>query len=132
MINPCTHSTSLNPKLRMKLKAATPLLELVSYLLGWFAIIPIIKTKQGERYSFALLVDQLYWASYGDPDYSKVSYQGKTGIVLSKGDEYIENDVVSEIYDRSEKIVIPTRHGFIASPYVSNLYNEAINNLLVL
>ena len=131
-VNPCTHPKSLEPKLKRKLRIITPILEILSYLLGWFTVIPVIKTRQGERYSPALFIDQLFWACYGDPDYSKVCYQGRTGIVLSTRDEYIENDVVSKIYDRAEKVIIPARHGFIASPYVSNLYNEAINNLLVL
>ena len=130
LVNPCTHSITLKAEYQMLLQYLSPILEVVSYALGWLSILPVIKTKLGDRYSLALLADQLFWIYYGDPEYEKTASQVGTGLILSKSDEFLENDIISEIYRRSSIEKVPARHGFIASQYVAQYFNEAINKLL--
>ena len=130
LINPCTHAKGIIKKYRVLLGFLAPIFKLFCYMIGWIAVIPIIKIGENERYSLALLSDQLFWSYYGEPSDGETDYQNGTGIVLSKNDDYLANDKISKIYLNAEKIVVPTEHANIDNEYDSYLYDEAINNLL--
>ena len=66
LINPCTHPEILQPKYFWLIRIFAPLFKLLTFLLGWISILPLI-SAEGGRYSLALLADQLFWIGYGYP-----------------------------------------------------------------
>lgn len=126
-INPCGHSSLLKSGQRKLSALGTVLCYLVSYLLGWFSLIPCLP----GGYSLPLLADQfLQLLDYGVPQY----YSNVAGLVLSSEDECLENNLITETYTEREQepittlnevvrlrrasalpevhcIVIPTKHG---------------------
>lgn len=129
LINPMTHSIILTAKNQMLIEYLSPEAEVLTYLLGWISFIPFINTDTGDRYSLALLIDQLYWMYYGDPKPSATRNLEKVGIVISTEDEFLANDVMKDIYSRAVQIEIETMHGRTADPRVSNEYQKAIDTL---
>ncbi|MBR1875442.1 hypothetical protein IJ798_03665 [Candidatus Saccharibacteria bacterium] len=130
LINPMTHSIILKAKNQMLIEYLAPLAEVLSYALGWISLIPFIKTDTGDHYSLALLLDQLYWMYYGDPEDEDMDSLDNVGIVISNQDEFLENDIISSIYLKaSGQFDIDTRHGHTANPKVAPLYQDAIDFL---
>lgn len=126
LVNPCTHPRVLKPYLENLTFWLSPLAEIISYGLGWIAVLPLIPVDGGEHYSIALLVDQLYWIGHYDP----AVVDENVGIVLSSRDEFLQNDEVQKIYGTSRSVEIDTMHGRTGDLAVAKEYEQAILSLL--
>lgn len=128
-INPMTHFIALKPKYQTLIQYLAPLAEVLSYALGWLAVLPIIKTQTG-RYSIALLIDQIYWMYYGDPDSDEMGRLSETGVIISKNDKYLENDIIKGIYKGARIEQVSFDYSHMMDEVASEEYDFEINNLL--
>ena len=138
LINPCTHPETLRPKYFQKVRILSPLAELLTYLLGWFAMIPVITVDHQNYFSLTLLIDQLFWIGYGNPgricadkapDLGDLS---TTGIIVSTEDEFLDNRVVSRLFYKSEWVEIKAKHGYTADKAYAEEYKLALDFLITL
>lgn len=127
MINPCCRPASLKPGLRRLLRVVTPCLEVLSYGLGWLAVLPLIPADFGKHISLALLADQLFWLTYGEPE---LQHGDQYKVILSTQDEFLDNAMLRKIYAGAATVEINTRHGFIGSEKAAELYDSAIKQLI--
>ena len=126
-VNPCTHKSALKPSLRPVITILALIAKLASYALGWLSIIPIIPTHaENERYSLTLLADQLFWMAYGNPPVIKAK------VILSKDDEFLDNDAITKLYDldKTNSICIKTLHAHTDDETCAVAYAKAVNHLL--
>lgn len=128
LINPCSIPHLLNRK-RMKyyIIKLMPLAEVVSYLMGWFAVWPICFDDFGEPTSFALMVDQFFWVGYGCPH---GQYNRRTGVVISTKDRLIEFPSMRRHYQAATSACIVATHGQIAGRRYGHKYRRAVTELL--
>lgn len=131
LINPMTHSIILQAKNQMLIEYLAPEAEALTYLLGWISIIPFIKSDTNDFYSLALLVDQLFWMYYGDPEPDATKDLSNVGIIISTSDEFLDNDVMRGIYQGANQFEINTKHGWTAHYYAAEEYQKAIDFLLL-
>lgn len=129
LVNPMTHSITLKAEKQLLIEYLSPIAEVLSYLLGWLAVIPVIKTGTGDFYSIALLVDQLFWMYYDDPHFDDIGKMNKIGVVISTDDEYLENHIIKGIYNCAEFVEIDTAHGQITNREAVYEYSTAISIL---
>lgn len=129
LINPCVFPETLQLKLRLPIKIFAPLIEFVSYGLGWLAILPVIPADSG-RYSLALLADQLFAIGYGEPNRQLVEEGNIKGVVLSIRDEFLDNDVIEKTFSNSEIVWIFTKHGRTTEAGSKGYYRLAVEKFL--
>lgn len=128
LINPCSYPKVLRSRYYYLTRYLLPLAEVLSYGLGWVSVLPIIPADFGHHTSIALLVDQLFWIGWGDPDAMTENY----GVIISTDDEFLEVQQMRDAYCGAEQIEIATRHGRTGtkSHNQAQLYNDAIDQLL--
>ncbi len=128
LICPCSHPSVLKPFFRWATRILSPLLELVSFGLGWLAFLPIIPIKLGGRASVALVADQLFWIAYGNP---KVDVYRHTGLIMSRDDELLLNGELERIYQTaSPQITVSGLHARTDILEMAGEYESAISNIL--
>lgn len=94
---PRAHEISMNPFIDVpSLKKSyqlifyfLPLIEIVVFLIGWVAYLPIIKIPHGQRYSIKLLVDHLAAIDEGEA----VTFQPEV-VLLDKQNRAVDNSAV--------------------------------------
>lgn len=130
LINPFTAQCLTKGLLPFVTQYISPILKLLSYALGWVAILPIVPVSLGERMSLALLIDQLFWVGRCNP---KHGFNQKYKVIVSARDEFLDNAIVRRSYDGAAVTEIDTLHGRIASTreQQSEKYNVAILRFLV-
>ncbi len=106
-INPCPNHTTLRRLLSLLLVIGAPLLSLLCYGLGWLSIIPVIPTV-GGKYSLMLLGDQYMAIAYDLPPRAATK---TIGVICSKNDELLRNEVIRQVFDHANIIEIDTTHG---------------------
>lgn len=128
LINPCSHPEALRSEFYYLTRCLSPLAEVISYALGWLAVAPIIPADIGTRTSIALLVDELFWIGWGDPQSDYVN----CGVIVSTEDEFLELESLYQIYDGAIFAEIDTKHGRIGSESNDDAtkYQQAVNSLL--
>lgn len=128
LINPCSHPKALRPEFYYLTRCLSPLAEVISYALGWIAVIPIIPADIGVRTSIALLVDELFWIGWGDPQSDLTDY----GVVVSTEDEFLMQESLYQIYDCADFVEIKTKHDRTGSNSNGDAekYEHAISSLL--
>lgn len=131
LINPCVHPLALKGKYFWLAKIFAPLLQLVSWILGWLSFIPFISAND-SHFSLAFFADQLWEIGYGWPIPSK---EADIDIVISSEDEFLNNQVIIEDFeeeapDNSTIIRINTKHARIGDKKDAPKYQNAINYLL--
>ncbi len=128
LINPCGHPKALRPEFYYLTRCLSPLTEVVSYALGWIAVIPMVPADIGVHSSVALLVDQLFWIGWGDPQFNPTN----CGVVVSTEDEFLEAESLCDIYRGADFAEISTKHGRTGSNSNGDAtkYERAINSLL--
>lgn len=125
LINPCSHPKVLKSPFRYLTKLS-PLVEVLSYSLGWLSVLPIIPADMGQKTSFALLADELFWIGWGDPEINTTN----TGVVISTEDEFLDPKTMRRTYSEALTIEIDTLHGRTGSKKYCRKYYSAINQLL--
>lgn len=131
LINPCTDPLALYDEHYWPAKIFAPVLELISWLLGWLAFIPFIPVN-GNHFSLAFFADQLWAIGYGWPI---PSTEADIGIILSTEDKFIDNRVIMEDFnedtpDNITALEIHTEHATIGRKEDAPKYQAAINYLL--
>lgn len=128
LINPCTHPRALRSEFYYLTRCLSPIAEIMSYALGWIAVMPVIPADIGVRSSVALLVDELFWIGWGDPQFDPTD----CGVVVSTEDEFLELESLYHIYDGADFAEISTKHGRTGSNAKGDAvkYDNAINSLL--
>lgn len=127
-INPCPNPCVLQKEWQKKLPPLAILLEVVTFMLGWLSVIPLIPTDDSP-YSIALIADQLWEASVNRS--TKAYNRGISSFVLSSKDEYINNDFIFHFYRTSwlPFETIETGHAKTADLAWGTEYNRALENL---
>gem|GEM_PF-4266327 len=127
-LNPCPSPEVLNFRFRILSPVLAIVLELMTFLLGWIAVLPIIPADD-TNYSLALLADQLFEIGIRR---SKRRNIHRSCIVLSSRDEFLDNEKVKAYFwiNNRRIIEIDTHHGRTADPEASTLYNRAILRLM--
>lgn len=124
LICPCSHPTVLQPFFRWATRILSPVLELISFGLGWLAFLPIIPIKLGGRASIALVADQLFWIAYGNP---KVDGYQQADLVMSQDDELLLNGELERIYQTAHsKTTVDGLHARTDIPEMAGGYESAI------
>lgn len=123
-INPCSFPGSLKPEIRDWFKSRALPLEILSFLLGWLSFLPVITADAG-KYSLALLADQMFWISYGDPTEHKFSH-----IILGERDWVLDNESIRNRYPGSHFLSLDTSHASLNDEKDTKAYNEAIQKIL--
>ena len=118
VINPCSQAGLLQAKYRHLGKLAA-VLEAISILVGWFAIMPIAPVgRDGNRrviwYSLILLADQLWHISGRIPPYHTEHVKG---VIKSEDDEFLNNSYIDLYFHGKSSITIPTKHARTTDPY---------------
>lgn len=128
LINPCSHPEVLKTNYYYLTRCLSPLAEVISYGLGWISVLPVIPADLGHHTSIALLVDQLFWIGWGEPDVMAEN----CGVIISTDDEFLEMRRLRDVYCGAEQVEIATMHGRTGtkSHNQAQLYNDAINQLL--
>ena len=130
LINPCIDPLSLGKKERWFLAFAAPLLEAVSFLLGWLSFIPFIPMNKGH-FSIATLADQLIAIEYGFP---LLDRNANIGAIISTDDEFLDNEIIaSDILEQSPTagiVEVKTKHARIGDKKDAPKYQAALNYLL--
>lgn len=129
LLSPYTHAIGLKAKDQTKISILSPILEVLTWALGWISIIPIIRTKQKNWYSLALLADQLFWTYYGDPEIDEkcgMDYD----VLLDRDTTHQENYVMADVYKKSNLITVATERSCITVEPVAKLYESILNAIL--
>lgn len=132
LINPCTDPYALlHSRHFWSAKIFAPLLEIISWILGWLSFIPFIPVN-GNHFSLAFFADQLWEIGYGWPI---PSTEVDIGIILSKQDEFLDNQVIIEDFnqdapDNTTILEVNTRHATIGDKKDAPKYQAAIDYLL--
>ena len=127
-INPCPSPFVLKDRLQKRLPLLAILLEVLTFLLGWLAVLPLVHTD-GVPYSLALLSDQLFEASVKRDTSSE--NRGITSIVFSVDDEFLELEKLHRFYKMDLPVkVIESTHGRTADPDEAPEYDEALKCLM--
>lgn len=128
LINPCSIPQLLNRKgLKYYIIKLMPLAEIVSYLMWWFAVLPICFDDFNEPTSFALMVDQFFWVGYGCP---RGQYHQRTGVVISTKDGLVKDLYMRQHYQAATSVSIVATHGQIAGRCYGHKYRHAVAELL--
>ena len=129
LINPCSHSEIYqeNRSRHPKLRRLSPLFVTITFLMGWVGVLPLLPADMGDRTSFALLMDQVFWMDYGSPE---LRPSQKVGIVISTEDEVLDNHGAYALYRGAHFVEIATPHGRIGSSRYAKAYERAIAKLL--
>jgi hypothetical protein len=115
LFNPIVQITASNPEqISVQMHGAT-VLRVVSYLLGWISILPIMKMKTGQNGSFALFCDQKYWSYYGNPGYDDIGDAHRVGIIVNE-DEVVLGSYVALLINRGA-ILEPVEVNRLSSLY---------------
>lgn len=123
-INPCPNRSVLQKPYDTVLRFCVPLAKGVCYALGWASVLPVIPCD-GGNYSLILLIDQFYGIYYDSPP---LGASQTYGIICSKRDEFICNEIVERIYLDAEITEIDTAHGDTIGE--SSKYSDAISSLI--
>ncbi len=99
-INPCPGKEHLRLKARVWLVPAMILVNLVSFLLGWLSVLPVIWVGKDQKISVRVLADQLFaMCQSWEHDVERVS-----GVVLSSKDRLLDNRKSVRAYGRVAKL----------------------------
>lgn len=99
-INPCPVPEVLSEEMLSELVFSARLFKIMTFLLGWLAIIPLIKTKV-NRYSFALFSDQIWELAVNEDVPPTKAYV--THLVLSEHSESLNNNQILRFYDEYDQ-----------------------------
>lgn len=128
LINPLTHYIAVSVKTQVYSEYFGPVLEILVFLLGWIALLPVITTKQGNKYSLALAVDQILYIYYADPKADSLRYLNRrTGAILSAQDQVVDFHIASGIYKNTQVFEVDTPHARTDNVYAAKNYQEAID-----
>lgn len=126
-INPCPHPSVLKDRYQIILPILSVILEVLTFSLGWLAVIPFIPVEE-VHYSLALLADQLFEISLDRR--TPPGNRGITSIVFSIFDEYIVPTRVMKFYkNRVEYTSIHTKHARTSDLSWCHDYNRALIEL---
>lgn len=129
LINPCSHPRVLKPILYAATRYLSPLAKILSYGLGWLSALPIIPADMGQRSSFALLADELFWIGWGDP---KDVNMENCSVIISAKDEFLECREMYQAYNGATTVVeINSMHARIGSEEDCAKYQSAIDRLII-
>ena len=106
-INPCPRRKTLQLKWKIALVALAPLAQIVCHLLGWLSLIPVVPSVAG-KFSLMLMVDQYWSLAY---DHPPRSFTHTRGVVLSRSDEFLDNDQIKREFWTAKSLTIPSKHG---------------------
>lgn len=140
-IDPCIRPSALKQPYKALIKVFSPIASLISIAMGWLSCLPIIPADMGNRYSIALVTDQLLWIGYGDKYLSSGGDPSRMGIIISSNDEFLERTIAEEsfqsgIYDdeEGEKAAfieyVNAMHSRIGETEKAPQYEQAIGKLL--
>lgn len=97
-IDPCLGRQSLKRFNGILSHVVAIILEVIVFVLGWLAFLPIIRSGE-NRFSLALLADWLYW---GTADLKLEDQISLNGIITSSYDGIIDNNWLSQHIDVNE------------------------------
>lgn len=125
LICPCSHPSVLKPFLRRMVRIFAPVVEVVSFALGWLAFLPVVPIKLGGHASITLIADQLFWIAYGNPVFQ--DNRQRTGLVMSYADELLRNKELERIYQSAAiQITVEGLHARTDIPEMAEGYESAI------
>lgn len=132
LINPCVYPENVRLDLFGSstvpvLRTASIIFELLSYSLGWFSVLPLLHGDMENKYSIALLADQLFWSVWGRPKYDNIQ---NIRVLFSYNDEILDNDNIAESFMDAKSTNIDTKHGMTGDPKSVYAYQAALNYLL--
>lgn len=108
-IDPCIGRQSLKRFDNVFYHIVAILLELVVFVLGWLAFLPVIKSGE-NRFSLALYADWLYWATI---DLGLEDPVPIDGLIISRYDDCVNGDWLDEhvtTYNEHCKRKVPCGH----------------------
>ena len=127
-INPCTYNTFLRSKHRKLITLASPFLLITEYLLGWLSFMPLIQADY-NYFSVALIADQLSAMKVWSPPESPRLRNRPKKILLSKYDQFLDNQAIESYYKKAEIKYIDCMHGTMADPNDAQIYMQGLRKL---
>lgn len=127
-INPCTYNSFLNRKYRTIIAFCAPLLFTLEYALGWLSFVPVIASDH-NYYSIALIADQIYDMKHLKPSESMRLKNQPRKILLSRYDQFLDNQVIENYYSQADIQYINCKHGTMSDPNDSQLYMQGVQKL---
>lgn len=128
-INPCTYNSFLNQKYRTIIAFCAPILFVLEYTLGWLSFIPIISYDH-NYYSITLIADQIYDMKHLKPSESLRLKNLPRKILLSRYDQFLDNQAIEKYYREAEIQYINCKHGTVSDPNDAQLYMQGVQKLL--
>ena len=127
-INPCTYNVFLSSKYRALITIASPFLLITEFLLGWLSFMPMIQADY-NYFSVALIADQLSAMKvWSPPDSPRLRNRSKK-ILLSKYDQFLDNQAIERYYNKAKIKYIDCMHGTMADPNDAQIYMQGLQKL---
>ena len=127
-INPCTYNSFLNRKYRTIIAICTPFLFAIEYALGWLSFVPVIASDH-NYYSIALIADQIYDMKHLKPSESMRLKNQPRKILLSRFDQFLDNQAIKEYYQNANIVYINCKHGTMSDPNDGQVYLQGLQRL---
>ena len=127
-ISPCTYDCFLNQKYRTIIAFCAPILFALEYGLGWLSLIPFISYDH-NYYSIALIADQIYVMKHLKPSESIRLKNQPRKILLSRFDQFLDNQAIENYYPQANIQYISCKHGTMSDPNDSQLYMQGVQKL---
>ena len=128
-INPCTYNSFLNWRYRTIIAFCAPILFVLEYALGWLSFMPLISYDH-NNYSITLLADQIYDMKHLKPSESMRLKNLPRKILLSKYDQFLDNQAIEKYYQKADIKYINCKHGTMSDPNDAQLYLQGVQKLI--
>lgn len=128
-INPCTYNSFLNQKYRTIIAFCAPILFALEYTLGWLSFMPLISYDH-NYYSITLLADQIYDMKHLKPSESMRLKNMPRKILLSRYDQFLDNQAIEKYYKKADIQYINCKHGTVSDPNDAQLYLQGVQKLI--
>lgn len=128
-INPCTYNSFLNRRYRTIIAFCAPILFVLEYALGWLSFMPLISYDH-NNYSITLLADQIYDMKHLKPSESMRLKNLPRKILLSKYDQFLDNQAIEKYYQKADIKYINCKHGTMSDPNDAQLYLQGVQKLI--
>ena len=128
-INPCTYNSFLNQKYRTTIAFCAPILFVLEYALGWLSFVPFISYDH-NYYSITLIADQIYDMKHLKPSESMRLKNLPRKILLSRYDQFLDNQAIEKYYPKADIQYINCKHGTMSDPNDAQLYLQGVQKLI--
>ena len=102
---------------------------MLEYALGWLSFIPFISYDH-NYYSITLIADQVYDMKHLKPSESMRLKNLPRKILLSKYDQFLDNQAIEKYYQKADIQYINCKHGTVSDPNDAQLYLQGVQKLI--